>query len=343
MLKKLTIHVKIKRRVREIKPATIAIILIVIIAAVLVVASLNLDLKVGQLNVYSGRIKANFLQVKRIDGTSYAVADSQMRVIHGSLDYNDQVAAVSGASVTGEMKEADKGVWYLIIDYGTNNTLWIDTSETLNDPYVTRVFGFDGDKDGFQEDCVELNFGSLSPLVAGEDKKEVDVKLVYDPARTSAISFSLQTNSSGISTTGYSYETVTGYTAGFTEGDLAKIAKIEIDFSDNATRATWPDSSYFMLVHLKIGPYTFTPSQFGTYDLSNKRYQTRIGDQINHQGGKDLFYAKNAGDLWAIFELKAYCKFPEGGQELLVTLKFYFYKPDGTITSAVTVNTWFAS
>jgi len=281
--------------------------------------------------------------VKRIDGSSYLVADAQLRVIHGSMDYNDQVASVSGASITGDMKGADSGIWYLLIDYGTNSTLFLDVSETLKDPYVASVRGFDGDKDGFQEECVELNFAGLGPLQAGEDKKERDVKLVYDPARTGSITYTGLTNSSGISTSAYSYETATGYTGGFTEGDLGKIGKIELDFSVNATHATYPDNSYWVLVHFKLGPYTFTANNFGTYDLSNTRYQYRIGDQINHQGGKDLYYSKNAGDLWATFELKAYCKYPEANSNCTVTIKVFFYKPDGTMTSAFTVGTLFAS
>jgi hypothetical protein len=285
------------------------------------------------LEAYAGRLKVNLLQVKRIDGTAYALAGTiTKRMIHGRLDYNDKVADFSGYSVTGEMKPTDSGVWYLIIDYATNNTLWLDADETLKDPYVRSIFGFDGDKDGFLEECVELGFFGLGQLQAGESYKERDVKLVFDPARTSSITFSSLTNASSIGTTSYAYYTATGYMTGFTEGDMAKIAKIQIMFNETGD-STYPDTNKWMLTHLKLGPYTITGGQFGAYDLANTRYQIMFGDQVNGQNGRDMFYAKNAGDLWASYELKAYCKYAAGSQNVTPVMVFYFYKPDGTLTT----------
>lgn len=292
---------------------------------------------------YTGRILVNLVQIKLVDGSSYAIADSQLRMIHGSMDYNDKVGEFSTGSVEGEMKASDAGVWYLTIDYGTNNTLWLDQAESLKDPYIKRIFGSDGDRDGFNEEYLELNFAGLSPLKAGEDKKEVEITLVHCPARTSSITWTSLTNASSIGTTSYSYKTATGYGGGFTEGDMAKIAKIELQFDANATHATYPDSEYWKLTHLKLKGYTWGTSQFGGYDLANTRFLLKFGDQVNHQGGKDLYYAKNAGDLWASYELKGYCKYPEASVDVVVKIKFYFYKPDGTLTDAFTEFTQFSS
>jgi hypothetical protein len=322
------------------KTSTIAILLIVGVVAVALFGS---QLKFGGLpgNVFAGRIKMNIVEVKRIDGTQYTVESTQIRVIHGDMDFNNKVGDFASHTITGEMKAEDKGYWYMIIDYGsTNNTLWLDYEESVKDPYVTKIFGADGDQDGFDEDYVELYMGNLSPLIAGESYKEVEVGLSYCPARTSGVTFTSLTNSSAITTTGYVFDTATGYTTGFTEGDMAKIAKIELTF--NATSDDYPDSEYWKLTHLKLGPYTFTASQFGGFDKANMRYQIKFGDQINHQGGRPLYYAKNAGALWASYELKAYCKFPTAVY-ITVSIDVYFYKPDGSLTSKFTATTTWTS
>jgi hypothetical protein len=323
------------------KPLTIGIILVALIAIVALLGS-NLEFRGSELNVYSGRLKVNVLEVKRLDGSAFGVADSFYRVIHGSGDWNDKVGSYSSDSITGDLKASDNGVWYLCIDYGTNNTQWLDEGETFKDPYVAKIFGRDGDQDGFDETYVELFFGGLGPLKAGEDKKEVEVTLVWDTARTASITYTSLTNASSISTSAYNYYTATGYMGGFSEGEMAKLAKIQIDFS-NTNNETYPDNEYWKLVHLQIGPYTFTQSQFGGYDLANKRFEIKFGDQVNHAGGKPLYYAKNAGDLWASYELKAYCKYPSSSKTIIPQVKFYFYKPDGTISSAFTEYVSFAS
>jgi len=284
------------------------------------------------LEVYSGRVKVNLVQLKRIDGTAYETTNTQMRVVHGSMDYNDKVGTLSSNTITGDLKKEDKGYWYLIIDYGTNNTDWLDSSETLKDPYVTRCFGADGDRDGFDEEYVELYFGNLGALVAGESYKEVEVSLIYDPARTSTIAFTSLTNASSVSTTAYSYHTCTGYTTGFTEGDLAKIAKVII--LANTTSDDICDNGSLVLTHFKLGPYTWTSSDFGAFDLANVRWEMRFGDQINSQGGKDLYYPKNGGDIWAPYEFKTYDKFGAASQEYTLTISIYVYKPDGSVSSA---------
>lgn len=253
-------------------------------------------------------------------------------MIHGSMDYNDKVGTLSSNSITGDLKKEDKGYWYLVMDYGTNNTQWLDSSETLKDPYVTRCFGADGDRDGFDEEYVELYFGNLGPLVAGESYKEVEVSLIYDPARTSSIAFTSLTNASSVSTTAYSYYTCTGYVTGITEGDLAKIAKVII--LANTTSDDICDNGSLTLTHLKFGPYTWTSSDLGAFDLANVRWEMRFGDQINSQGGKDLYYPKNGGDIWCPFEFKTYDKFGAAAQEYTLTLSFYVYKPDGSVSSA---------
>ncbi len=324
---------------------TTTIILIVICVAVVLLAGgfTSIDWDTGPaLNVYQGRLKINLVQVKRVDGSTYVISDSQMRVIHGSMDYNDKVGTLSGLSITGDMSESDKGVWYLVVDYGTNTTCWIDAGETAKDKYVARVFGADGDQDGFNEDYIELQFGDLGPLKAGEDKKEVEVSIVNCPARSS-MTFTSLTNVAGISTTAYGYHACTGYIAGWTEGDLGKMAKIQLSVDTTGTNETYPDLDYFKLVHLKIGGHTYTPSKFGTYDLSNARYEFEVGDQINHQGGDALYYAKNAGDLWATMELKGYCKFP-AANVLTITVNVYFYQPSGVLGSVEAwTTTWTAT
>ena len=297
----------------------------------------------SELNLYNGRLKINFIQVKRVDGATYDVVNTQMRVLHGSMDYNDKVGTLSSNTITGDLKVADRGKWYLIIDYATNNTCWLDYGETRKDPYVARIFGSDGDKDGFDEEYVELDFSSLdATLKAGQDKHEVEVTLVWSPARTSSIAFSSLTNATSISTSAYDYYAVTGYTTGFTEGDMAKLAKIELDFSASGND-TYPDSEYWRLTHLKLAGYTYTVGDFGGYDKANKRFLVKFGDQINHLGGDPMYYAKNAGTLWASYELKAYCKYPSSSKVILITMNFYFYKPDGSLTSAFARTVTFAS
>ena len=326
---------------------TTSIIAIIAIIVVLAVAFgyISIPQEIGQVSgAYTGRLKINFIQLKRIDGSAYEVKDAQLRVIHGSMDYNDKVATVSSGAVTGDVKAADNGIWYLCIDYGTNTTEWIDPGETLKDPYITRYFGADGDQDGIDEDYIEMNFAGLPPLTAGEDKKEVEVTLMYCPARVSSITLTSLTNASSIGTTAYAYYTATGYTSGFSEGDLAKLAMIELVFDDTGN-TTYPDKAYqyWKMTHIALGPYTFTSSQFGDYDLANTRFQYSIGDLNNHHGGKPLYYAKNAGDLWCRWEIKAYCKYPSASKVIEPTLNLYFYQPSGVLTSAVTVDVQFNS
>jgi len=72
--------------------------IVVVIAIVLFAAGFSsIDWDKGtSLNVYQGRLKINLVQVKRIDGSTYVISDSQMRVIHGSMDFNDKVGELSG-------------------------------------------------------------------------------------------------------------------------------------------------------------------------------------------------------------------------------------------------------
>jgi hypothetical protein len=310
---------------------TLAIVLIVIVAAVIITGSQLQFAPAG--NVYSGRVTVNLVQIKRIDGAAYGIADSQMRVIHGSMDYNDKVGTLTGDTITGDLNKADKGTWYLIVDYGTNTTLWLDSAETSKSEYVAKIFGNDGDRDGFDETYIQLDLSTLAPLVAGENAKVVDLTLINCPARISSIDFTSLMNVTGISASAYGYHSATGYMDGFSEGDEGKLAKVILDFSASGNQ-TYPDTNAWMLTQLKIGAYTLTGSQFGTYDLANKRYLILFGDQINSAGGRDFYYEKNAGTLWASYELKAYCKYPTTNKRILVTMSFYFYKPDGTISSA---------
>jgi len=316
------------------KTSTILMIVAGIAILLIVTGYINLPSGIPAAgNVYSGRVKVNLVQLKRIDGTAYEVINTQMRVVHGSMDYNDKVGTLASNTITGDLKSEDKGYWYLILDYATNNTEWLDSSETLKDPYVTRCFGADGDRDGFDEEYVELYFGNLGALVAGESKKEVEVSLIYDPARTSAIAFTSLTNASGISATSYSYFTNTGYMTGVTEGDLFKIAKVTIA-PDNATTGNMIDNGSLTLTHLKLGPYTWTAGDFGGFDLANLRFKMEFGDQINSQGGKDMYFPKNGGDIWCPFELKTYDKFGAASKQYYCTINIYVYLPDGSVSAA---------
>ena len=319
------------------------VIIVLGIVAVLFVVIFGIDWKpTTSLNVYSGRLKLNLVMVKTIDGSPYQFASSQLRMIHGTMDYADQVASFSGLSITGDMKPTDNGKWYLIIDYGTNTTCWLDRDITDADTYITRVFGADGDRDGFDEEYVEITMSGLGDLKAGESYKEREINLAACPARVSGVTFTSLTNATAISTTAYSYKTATGYTAGFTEGDLARIAKVQITFNASAS-ALYADNQSLMLTHLKLGSYTFTNTQFGTFDLANCRWQLELGDQINSQQGKPLYYEKNGGDLWASFELKFYAKYGNAGYAVYPTISIYFYSPDGTTTTAFSRSTAFTS
>lgn len=339
------IHVKNGER-KNMKAGTLSIVLIALIvgAAVTYWYVTSPSGNKGGLPgaVYAGRVKINLVQNKRINGAAYAIDTSQMRMLHGSMEYNDKVGDFASGAITGDLSAADKGYWYLVIDYGTNTTAWLDMAETRKSAYVSRIFGADGDKDGFDEEYVELYLGNLPTLQAGESYKEIELTLVNDPARTSSQDFTSLVNATGVGTASYAYYTCTGYTTGFTEGDLAKLARITLVTSDSGN-TTYPDLDYFKLIHLKLGPYTWTASDFGAYDLANTRFKIEFGDQINSQGGLDLYDAKNAGTLWASYELKAYCKFPGAGTTLRVHINFYFYKPDGSVTSAFARNVDFVS
>jgi len=332
---------KLLKAKKGMKPLTIVLI-IVVIAAFLAIAGSNLNFRdFKAANVYQGRLQVNNVEIKRLDGSAYDMADSFYRMIHGSGDYNDKVGTYSSDSVTGEVKAADNGIWYLVIDYGTNTSNWLDWGESLKDPYIVDIFGKDGDRDGFDETYIKLDFSGLGPLKAGEDKKEVEITTVWDVADLDP-TFTSLTNASSIGTSSYSYYTATGYVSGTAEGEMLKLAKIQLSFSDSGN-GSYPDNEYWKLTHLKLGPYTFTATKFGGYDLSNTRYEIKFGDQVNHQGGKDLYKAKNSGDLWATYELKAYCNYPSASKTILVHMKFYFYKPDGTLTSAIERVVSFAS
>ena len=323
------------------KTTTLVIIAVAIIV-LLLLSGTQFDFG-GTPNVafFNGRLKINFVQVKRVDGSAYEFLDTELRVIHQS-DYNDKVGTISSRAVSGVMKPEDKGTWTLVIDYGTNTTAWLDIGETAKQQYIKRIYGADGDRDGFNEEYIEMYFGDEPPLTAGESYREVEVTLVECPARIASIGATSLTNSTGIGTSSYSYETSTGYLTGFTEGDLGSLAKIELTFADSGN-TTYPDTEYWKLVHVKLGPYTFTAAQFGSYDLANTRYQVKFGDQVNHHGGRDLYYEKNSGDTWATYEIKSYCKYPSSSKTIYCTLKLYFYSPAGTITAAFTQVTSWAS
>ena len=319
------------RRVKKLKTSS----LIIGVIAIVIIAYLATSLNFGpgeELNVFSGRLAITFNSINRVDGAARSIAWSSFRCIHGSMDYNDQVATVSAAAVTGTVRKDDKGIWYVVIDYPNSTAPWLDYSETLKDPFVAEIFGADGDRDGFHEDYLKLNFNSL-PTKTEYETTNINVKLVLAPARVASIDYTSLTNVTDVGTTSYSYKAATGYMTGFSEGDLAKLAKTEIVFDTTGTNETYPDAEYWKLTHLKLGPYTFTSAQFGAYDLANVRYQLKFGDQVNHQGGKNYYYEKNAGTLWATYELKAYCKW-DANTRITITIKFYFYKPDGTLTSA---------
>lgn len=324
------------------KPSTLAIVIVIAIVFFAVIAG-GIDLsqmgsKAGL--VYTGRIAVNFVQLKRVDGSVYGIADGQMRVIHSSKSFNDKVGTVTSSAIEGDMKESDKGTWFLILDYTTNQTLWLDAEETGKSAYVKSITGWDGDVDGFNEECVELYFGDLGSLKAGESKKTIEVNLVSSPARRSSITLTSLTNASAAMSTAYAYYTATGYMGGFSEGDLGYLAKIQLDFSASGN-TTYPDTEAWKLTSFKLGAWSFTATEFGTYDLANTRYELKFGDQVNRQGGKSYYYAKNAGDLWSSFELKAYCKYSTN--RVQPTIKLYFYQPDGTITAAFTHNVDFQS
>lgn len=322
------------------KPIVIVAILLAVCIGVAVFAGSNIEWGTD-LNVYVGRVKVNLVELKRLDGSVYGMTNTWYRMLHADGDYNNKVGTISTAkSVTGDLLPEDNGYWTLCLDYG-NTSHWLDIGETLADERITDIYGQDGDRDGFDETYMRLWLGNLGALKAGESYKEVEVNLIYDVADLNP-AFTSLTNASSIGTSSYSYYTATGYTTGTAEGEMAKIAKIVLDFSatDNET---YPDAEYWKLTHFRIGAYTFTASQFGGYDLANKRYQIKFGDQTNHFGGKDLYYAKNGGTLWAPYELKAYCNYPSASKTIYVTVSFYLYQNDGTLTSAISRIVSFAS
>lgn len=327
------------------KTSTIAIILIGVVVLAIIFGGSQWNFgnnpKVG--NIFSGRLQTNFVTIKRVDGSGYPDAPwaaTYCRMVHGN-DYNDKVGTIASNAVSGTMKPEDNGIWTLIVDYGTNTTLWLDEAETAKQSYVNRIYGQDGDKDGFDEEYVELDFSAVPPT-NGFETRNVEVTLAFDPARIATITETSLTNATGISTTAYAYKTATGYMAGFTEGDMAKLAKVVLDFS-NTGNETYPDLEYWKLTHLKLGPYTLTSAQFGAYDLANKRFELKFGDQTNHIGGRELYYEKNAGTLWCSYELKAYCKYAAASKTIIPKVTFYFYRPDGTLTAAFTEYCSFAS
>ncbi len=154
---------------KKTKGATIAIVLIAVIIGAAVMYWYTTTPNTGLPGaVYAGRVKINLIQTKHLDGSTYAVDTSYMRMLHGSMDYNDKVGDFSGYSITGDVNPGDKGYWYLVIDYGTNNTQWLDKQATLTaqgqNGYISRIFGADGDKDGFDEEYIELYLGNLKKM-----------------------------------------------------------------------------------------------------------------------------------------------------------------------------------
>lgn len=342
-----TVHAEksIRRKGKLLKQNTLIIgVVIVIILALAYFGTSGFNLG-GEVpgNVFTGRVSLNVLQEKRVSGASYGFATSVMRIIHGTMDYNAKLGEFSSNTVTGSVTNDDKNTLYLVIDQGnTTARVWLDEQETLKQDHIVKIFGADGDRDGFNEEYVQISLSGV-PMPTGYETRNVDVHLITDPGRAASVTLTSLTNATGISTSAYGYKTASGYLGGFSEGDLGKIAKIELTVSTSGTNETYPDNEYWKLTHLKLGPYTFTSAQFGAYDLSNTRWQLKFGDQVNSQGGKDLYYEKNAGDLWCQYELKAYTKFP-AANVLLITINIYFYDVDGTLSIVFNqVTSWTAT
>jgi hypothetical protein len=310
-------------------------LIVIIIGIALVVALFygGFNVPGPSLNAFSGRLAVTVNEVKRIDGSAYEFEDTQCRWVHGrNFDYNDQVASISSDVCTGSMTPEDKGIWYYVIDYGTNTTCWLDQTATKTQDYVSDIIGWDGDRDGMQEVAIKYDFSSLEKT-AEYETRNTDVTQVLSVVDL-VNDFTSLTNVTSIDATSYKYVTCTGYMTGIDEGDLINLAKVEIQLSTSGTNETYPDSSYIILTHYKLGAYTFSASQFGSYDLSNARYQLKFGDQVNAFGSKDYYCEKNSGDLWCTYELKVYAKWPSLKNRIWVTLEHWFYSPDGTISSA---------
>jgi len=327
------------------------IVIAVVIGAILVASNIvtfNFDKNIPDgtdLIAYAGRTTLNLLNTERYDGSVFSFASASIfRVIHGaSKDYGNILGTVSGletVSCTGVMTAADGGILYVVVDYGTNTTSsatagqgcpLIDYSASIKG-YVQSITGWDGDDDGFDEELITLNLNSVDKPT-GYETRNIDVPLVWN-TYDSTLALTALTQATGLSNSAFSYGTSTGYASSFEEGDMAKIAKIQVTL--NSTSYLYADNSTLFLTHVKIGQYTFTGAQFGTFDTSTYRWEITFGDQSNLQGGKEIFYAKNAGTLWCPWELKTYSNVGHASYTIIVTLSVYYYTPASGISSAVT-------
>jgi len=289
--------------------------------------------------IYSGSLKINFPEYWSYDNSNITAAAALPDTYVYHADKDKLFGSSTGAIgyVEGELYEEDAGILYLVLDYGTQTTYYVDVGQISGSWFkADSLTMWDHDLDGTDEYCWTLDFSKLGPLAAGESTKVKTLNLYvvkYDsgPTLTSSV------NCTGISATTYSDFTAELYISGWTgEGYAIKITRVLITLP-NAGNATYVEDGKVQFKQMTLG-YGYDKSYRWTsalWDLANKQWTVNIGvtDYTEEAYAKLIKYERNAGTTFATAKITLTCGKFGSGATLQPTLKIYYIDPSGTATS----------
>ena len=289
--------------------------------------------------IYDGALKINFPEYWSYDNTKIAVGAALPDTYIYHADKVKLFGSDDGATgyIEGELYPDDVGILYMVLDYGTQTTYYVDVGEVTGSWLKAgSLTMWDHDLDGTDEYCWTLDFSSLGALAAGESKKEKTLNLYvvkYDsgPTLTSTV------NCTGVSDTTYSDFTCELYISGWTgEGYGIKITRVLITLP-NAANATYVEDGKVQFKTMSLG-YGYDKTYKWTsvdWSLANKQWtvDTDVTDWTEEAYAKLIKYERNAGTTFATAKITMTCGKFAGSAILLPTLKIYYIDPAGTATS----------
>jgi hypothetical protein len=289
--------------------------------------------------IYSGALQIDFPEYWSYDNSKISAAAALPDVYIYHADKSKLFGSDTGANgnVSGELYPSDAGILYMVLDYGTQTTYYLDVGEITGSWLkADSLTMWDHDKDGTDEYCWTLDFTSLGALQAGESKKEKTLNLYVlkydsDPTLTSTV------NCTGVSTSTYSDFTAELYISGWSgEGYAIKITRVLITLPDS-NNATYVEDGKVQFKQMSLGygydkRYTWSSA---SWDLANKQWTVNIGvtDWTEEAYAKLIKYERNAGTTFATAKITMTCGKFASSAVVLPTLKIYYIDPAGTSTS----------
>jgi hypothetical protein len=248
---------------------------------------------------------------------------------------------------SGNLWVSDMGILYLVIDWATETTYYLDehATITLGGDYVAeRIDAYDFDPvDGDYDDdgTIEYYYKCDFTSVPKSDNNEATVyQNLYVIKYDSAPSITSQANVTDISLTTDNFYTAEGYLAGWTgEGYGFKISRVYVTVSSSGSNRTRVEDGYIKFVELSVGDFRYTSADwdYGSYWWKIKNVITSTdpaADPTEEAYCPIVYYDRGAGTTWAKVNFKIHGHLSSASEVIVVTIKIYYINPAGTVATA---------